>query len=114
MSTRRIAMITTIPQPIKRAFHIALPPVSGDEKVWREKAARMTLDALGHTNLTTKPQEHNNTVRYSRRWFRRLFDDDDSLPVFDLANIDFKTVRDAVLNTKPIIFEPEDDEEEID
>jgi len=67
-------MITTVPVPIKKAFRVAPPPVSGEERLWRERAARMTLDALGYTNLTVKPPEHNEAVRYAlakRRPYRR-------------------------------------------
>ncbi len=110
MSTRRLAMITTVPLPVKKAFRDANPPVSGEERLWRERAARLTLDSLGYTNLTVKPHEHNETVRYARRWFRGCFDTDSSLDTFDAANVLFEGVRTAVLSTAPIMFEPDDDE----
>ena len=111
MSTRRLAMITTVPAPIKKAFRVAPPPVSGEERMWRERAARMTLDALGYTNLTVKPPEHNEAVRYARRWVRGLFeDDDDPVGTFEAAGVLFEEVRKAVIETDPIIFEDEDDD----
>lgn len=111
MSTRRLAMITTVPAPIKKAFRVAPPPASGEERMWRERAARMTLDALGYTNLTVKPPEHNEAVRYARRWVRGLFEEeDDPVGTFESAGVLFETVRNSVIETTPIIFEPEDDD----
>ena len=115
MSTRRLAMITTVPAPVKKAFRVAEEAVTGEERLWRERAARMTLDALGHTNLTVKPHEHNEAVRYARRWFRGLYlagpEPDDPQGTFDSAGVLFEEVRDTVLATPPIIFEPDDDDE---
>ena len=88
---------------------------SGEERLWRERAARMTLDSLGHTNLTVKPHEHNATVRYARRWFRGLFDHADSaVNTFDAAGVILDTVKKEVLAMDPIIFEPEDAEDDED
>lgn len=78
----------------------------------------MTLDALGHTNMTMKKKRHNEVVRYARRWFRGLFmdlpnigDTDDPAATFDAANLTgFTGVRDAVLSTAPILFPDEKDE----
>lgn len=117
MSTRRLAMITTVPLPVKKAFRLADEPTCGEERLWRERAARMTLDALGHTNLTVKPHEHNAAVRYARRWFRGFYNDlegdanDNAPATFDFAGIVFDDVKRVVLATDPIIFEPENDDE---
>ena len=75
----------------------------------------MTLDALGHTNLTMKKKRHNEAVRYARRWFREIFLDhpdaketDDPEATFDAANLTgFPEVRDAVLAIQPILFPDE-------
>lgn len=72
----------------------------------------MTLDALGFTNLTTKRKRHNEAVRYSRRWFRGVFEThhdaketDDPEATFDAANItDFTMVRGVVLAANPFLF----------
>lgn len=108
-------MITTVPDSIKRAFRMADTATSGEERLWRERAARMTLDALGHTNLTVKPHEHNEAVRYARRWFRGFYEDapepDSALGTFDFAGVVFSDVKKAVLAMDPIIFEPEDADE---
>lgn len=115
MSTRRLAVIVTVPPPIKKVFNSAPEPAIEEERLWRERAARMTLDALGHTNLTMKKKRHNEAVRYARRWFRGLFLDhptepDDPAATFDAANLTgFERVRYDVLAIEPLLF-PENDE----
>lgn len=77
----------------------------------------MTLDALGHTNLTVKKKRHNEAVRYARRWFRGLFEThpntgetDDPEATFDAANItEFTRVRDLALAVQPVLFPEKDD-----
>jgi hypothetical protein len=112
-------MITTVPAEIKKVFRLSSEPVSPEERLWRERAARMTLDALGYTNLTVKPLEHNETVRYARRWFRQLFVDhpdpkqaDDAEGTFESGGIAFCRVKRAVLGTDPILFEEPEIEDE--
>ena len=78
----------------------------------------MTLDALGHTNLTMKKKRHNETVRYARRWFRGMLMDhldiketDDPFATFEASHLTgFARVRDAVLTMEPILFPDEKDE----
>lgn len=112
MSTRRLYMINTIPIEIKAAFKDADHPISREQALWRERAARMTLDALGHTNLTVKPFQHNEAVLYARRWFHGFFEDhpddekvDNAGATFDFAGIPFSAVRKHVLCNTPILFE---------
>jgi len=111
-------MISTVPTSIKKTFRLADDPKSPEEKLWRERAARMTLDALGYTNLTVKPYEHNETVGYARRWFKQMYADhpdfgesDDAQATFDSAGVVFDTVRNSVLSTDPIIFNIEQEGE---
>lgn len=111
MSMRRLAQISTVPAPIKKAFRTAEDPLCGEERLWRERAARMTLDALGHTNLTVKPHDHNAAVRYARRWFRGMINTDGAPETFDAAGVVFGPIRTAVLATSPILFDPEEDDE---
>ena len=93
-----------------KAFKNVDEPQTPEESLWRERAARMTLDALGYTNLTNKPYQHNNAVRYSRRWFRGLYDGihipkynrDSAEGTFDSAGVDFTTVRNPVLRSYPL------------
>lgn len=72
----------------------------------------MTLDAMGHTNLTMKKKRHNEAVRYARRWFRGLSSESDSVvDTFDAAGlVGFPQVREAVLAVQPILFPDEKDE----
>lgn len=113
MSTRRLSMIRDVPGYIKQIFANARPPVSPEQRLWRERAARLSLDSLGYTNLTVKPHEHNEAVRYARRWFRGMFvPDDDPYATFDAAGIIFKDVRDAVLSVEPILLKEDDDGED--
>ena len=117
MSTRRLVAIVTVSSHIKKVFKSAPKPVTPEENMWRERAARMTLDALGHTNLTMKKKRHNEAIRYARRWFRGMFIDhpdiretDDPEATFDAGRLTgFSEVRNAVLSTKPYLF-PEKDE----
>lgn len=121
MSTRRLAVIGNIPPLVKKIFSEAGEPISPVERLWRERAARMILDALGHTNLTVKPVHHNETVRYARRWLKQVYaylDDpkmvDDAEATFDAAGIDgYHSIRDMILQVLPILFadpnETEDD-----
>lgn len=116
MSTRRLIAISVVPIEIKKAFRLADPPKTGEEALWRERAARMTLDALGHTNMTVRPSQHNETVRYARRWFRLFYEDhpdpklvDNAVATFDDAGIVFDRVRNAVLASEPILYEADAD-----
>ena len=80
--------------------------------MWRERAARMTLDALGHTNLTMKKKRHNEAVRYARRWLRGMFSgSDNAVDTFDAANLTgFIEVRNAALAVEPLLFPDVKDE----
>lgn len=121
MSVRRLIAIVAVPIIVKKVFHKAGEPLTSEERLWRERAARMTLDALGHTNLTVKPKRHNDAVRYARRWFRQMFENhpdpwqtDDAEATFDVAGlVGFRQVRDAVLAVEPRMFPEatEDDDE---
>ena len=118
MSTRRLSSVVTVPPYVKKIFNNAPAPVSSVERLWRERVARMTLDALGYTHLKTKPLRHNETVRYARRWYRGLFEDledpklvDNPSATFDAAGlIDFEQIRDAILAVEPFLF-PDKNEE---
>lgn len=112
MSIRRLIAIVTVPIIVKKVFYKAKEPSTNEERLWRERAARLTLDALGHTNLTVKPKRHNEAVRYARRWFRQIFEDhpdpgqtDSVEATFDVAGlVGFHQVRDAVLAVEPRMF----------
>jgi len=107
----------TVPPYVKKVFDNAPRPRTPEENLWRERAARMILDALGHTNLTMKKKRHNEAVRYARRWFRGMFKDhpdigetDDAEATFDAANLTgFSKVRDAILAIEPYLIPEKDD-----
>ena len=105
------------PYIIKKIFNQAEEPVSGEESLWRERAARLTLDALGHTSLVSKPLKHNTAVRYARRWFRGIYSNhpdpkqvDNAAATFDEAGVLFNEVRDTVLAFNPLVFQDKEDE----
>jgi hypothetical protein len=102
-------VIGSIPLPVKKAFNNAPSPATPEERLWRERAARMTLDALGYTNLTMKPKRHNEAVRYARRWYRGLFEEaaesDSPSATFDAAGLEgFPEIRNAVLAADAFTF----------
>jgi hypothetical protein len=112
MSTRRLNVIVAVPHSVKRLFSEATEPQSNEERLWRERAARMVLDALGNTNLTVKPKRHNEAVRYARRWLKELIADDDAEATFDAGGIiGYPEIRRKVLAIEPALFPdpPEDD-----
>lgn len=114
MSTRRLPVIEAVPPNVKRFFTEAEEPRSNEERLWRERAARMVLDSLGNTNLTVKPRRHNEAVRYARRWFRGLIADDDAEATFDAGGINgFPEIRRYILDVEPFLF-PDPPEDEYD
>lgn len=112
MSTRRLPIIEAVPPGVKRLFNGAEEPRSNEERLWRERAARMILDSLGNTNLTVKPRRHNEAVRYARRWFRGLIVDDDAESTFDAGGINgFHEIKRSILAVEPFLFpDPPEDE----
>lgn len=112
MSCRSILMIPRVPIIIKGVFNQVDDPSTPEEELWRERAARMTLDALGFTHITTKPLRHNESVRYARRWFRGIYEDlpqeskeDSAVATFDSGGIvGFEQVREVVLVFEPLMF----------
>jgi hypothetical protein len=123
LSTRRLSSVVEVPPYVKKIFTSSPEPTTPEEKLWRERVARMILDSLGYTTMTMKPPRHNEIVRYARRWFRGMFDDledpsmvDNPVATFDAAGIiEFEKIRDALLAVDPFLFpdrnESSDDEE---
>ena len=114
MPIRRITNIKEVPFVVKKFFNQAAEPATDEEHLWRERTARMVLDALGHCNLTAKPKRHNAAVRYARRWLNQEFADhpdpaqvDNAEATFDFAGLDegFQQIREAVLDIQPFMFE---------
>jgi hypothetical protein len=118
VSTRRLAAVKTIPLPVLEAFYKAPEAASEHEALWRERSARMTLDALGFTNITRKAEDHNEVVLYARRWFQELYTNhpdpkqvDNSRATFECAGLGehFDTIKSAVLSRKAFLLKVEDD-----
>ena len=105
---------------IRKAFRCVDKPKSPEMALWRERAARLTLDALGFTGLSGKRKKHNDTISHARRWFRGFYDSlsipkeyrDSAIDTFDSGGIDFQSVRDEVLKCKPLFQGDADELEE--
>lgn len=101
-----------VPEEVKHVFRRSLGTIqTADEMLWREVAARMTLDALGITPEATKVFEGMNenrfkayqkTVQDARRWFRSQFEAADADEVFALWGGDIFPVRRAILALPPM------------
>lgn len=70
--------------------------------LWREVAARATLDALGYTGITDQPSLHDRMVSAARNWFRFV---GDAREVFVMAGVDLDEVREGVLGVRAIYSE---------
>ncbi len=87
MSSNTLTESDVVPNEIKKAFITAPIPVSPEETLWRNVAARLCLDAYG-TTLVKTDFEHGQVIRQARRWFRSQHAED----VFSMAGIDFARV----------------------
>lgn len=113
MSSQRIAYVPEIPSAVRRAFLCAEEPSCPEEALWRERAARMILDALGYTGLVGKRKKHNDAVRYARRWLRGFYETND-VPeefrdsvtgTFESAGISLEAVVEPILACDPYYME---------
>lgn len=117
MSSRRIPYLKEVPYAVRRAFRCADEPHSVEERLWRERAARMVLDAVGLTCLIGKRKKHNDAVGYARRWLKGFYDTPDTPPelwdsargTFDAGGINYEAVAGPILATKPILVEDSND-----
>lgn len=102
----------TLPDSVKLSFRRSIGNLHSTEEImWREVAARMTLDAFGITPEATKIfdgmnearfKSYQRTVQDARRWFRSKFEAADADEVFALWNGDIDPVRRAVLALAPM------------
>jgi hypothetical protein len=99
-----------VPFEARRAFGVSGYDKEPMRMLWRDVAARMTLDACGYTNFSKADageyREHLKAIGEAHNWFR--FDSDDVEEVFDLAGIDHRPVVTAILgfiNTKDVFNE---------
>ena len=113
MSSRRIPYLTEVPYAVRRAFRCADEPRCAAELLWRERTARMVLDALGLTGLIGKRKKHNDAVGYARRWLRGFYETPDTPPelwdsargTFDFGGISYEACAAPILASKPILVE---------
>lgn len=95
MTTRRLLSTEGIPKPIKLAFESADEPGCGEAAFWREFAARMILDALGHTGFSrSEAFQHNKIVHETRLWFRSP--PPEAELYFEFAGVSFQMVREQI------------------
>lgn len=103
MTTQKLLLSINLPDRIKNAFKKAPSPYLSEENLWRDVAARGILDAMGFTGLTGEPTKHNKAVREARMWFK--FDEENVETVFDLAGLEYKAIREIVVDWEPRYFE---------
>lgn len=92
-TTRKLIALKWAPAVVRQAFRRANDPLGPEECMWREVAARLTLDALGHTGLAQT--DHRKAVRDARIWFTHS---KDVCEVFDMAEVNSADVRRSVVN----------------
>jgi len=85
-------------------FRLAPPAVMDEVDLWRDVAARLILDALGSTGFPEMEkkngvrvinEEHVRTVEEAVDWF--LYEIEDVETVFGLAGVDYKPIRDYIV-----------------
>lgn len=99
----------TIPAVVRSAFSRTVGYAqSSEHMMWREVAARLTLDAFGIVpGLMGNPESMtqdaftrcNRVVRAARRWFNT---DPDSELVFDMAGVEIEPVARLVRTLPPL------------
>lgn len=81
MSMRALLHNHKIPQRVRDAFSQAIVSNSAEQVLWREAAARHTLDAFGIVG-----QDEESSVKDARDWFENSYDDVNLL--FEYAGVD--------------------------
>jgi hypothetical protein len=88
--------IPTWMTPVALHFWKADEPKTREENLWREVAARLTLDALGFTSVGNKSkQERVKAMSEAQALFR--YSPEDAMLVFMAGGIQFAPVQDAVM-----------------
>ena len=113
LATETLAKQSGVPATVRKAFVRTVGhATSGEQMLWREVAARMTLDALGITPEVITVSDGMDMANYrryakvvmaARRWFGpRLSSFENSEMVFSLAGVDSAPVRRAILALPPL------------
>lgn len=112
MSFRVLVECEDVPFKAREAFGTAPRPRTSEETLWREVAARMTLDACGYTNFSKADKgeyrEHLKTMAEAHLWFR--YDTADVALTFDLANVPHEPVVESIfelINVEDMFHEPD-------
>lgn len=110
LSTETIARHLGVPGEVKRPFIRSIGHAkSMEQMLWREVAARMTLDALGITPDAVRIFDgmarsdykvYARAVTEARVWFRKRKDPE---LVFEMAGVDIGPVQEAVLKLAPLV-----------
>lgn len=104
LATETLVKQTFLPEEVRRPFVRSVGyALSTEQMLWREVAARMTLDACGVTPETINVTDEMDKYRYARyrravlsarSWFMSSRTDSDM--VFEMAGVDIFPVRMAV------------------
>lgn len=110
LATEAIIKRPDIPTEIRGCFRRSLGcATSGEDMLWREVAARLTLDALGILTSATAPYEgmdrsqfhrYKRDVEQARHWF--LHQKIDCVEVFAMGNVDLDPVVHVVKLLPPV------------
>lgn len=105
-----------IPEAIKHSFRRTVGRMqSGEEVLWREVSARMTLDAFGITPECTRVFDGMSAYKFScyrkvvmeaRNWFLSRFEAADAEQVFERWGGDLEKVR-ALVRSLGAVCEPQ-------
>lgn len=88
--------IPTWATPVALHFWKADAPKSPEENLWREVAARLTLDAIGFSSVANKSkQERIRAMSEAQGIFR--YSPEDAMLVFMAGGVQFQPVHDAVM-----------------
>ena len=91
MSMRALLHNPKIPDRVRHAFSQAIVSRSAEQILWREVAARHTLDAFGIVG-----QDEEVAVVEARSWFENCYDD--VILLFEFAGVDSAPVVKALDN----------------
>jgi hypothetical protein len=115
LATETLLKQASVPEGVKHTFRRTVGCMkSSEQMLWREVAARMTLDALGITPEVitifegmekANYKRFEKTVLDARAWFERK--QRDSELVFELAGVDSRPIR-RVIELLPVLVPPRD------
>lgn len=99
MSYKVLVECKIIPFEVRKAFGVSGIDKTPERLLWRDVAARLTLDAYGITGMSRKDKSEYRelllAIGEAQAWFRN--DYDEVKLVFALANVEMESVRSAVL-----------------